>query len=106
MDISRNGTGIYHTPDDLGFYSQNGLPGECRHGSFSACDLPIEEQLRLYTTTDCIDAGNERGLDGTLQQYTSSNYFDCYRPCDRVGDKAEVEAEDDQKTISAPPSER
>ena len=100
VDVGRNGN--YHTPDDSNFYSQSGFPEECHQGGYNACDLPIEEQLRLYTT-DGINVNDDRSLEGPLQY---SGYYDYYRSCDHNVDKELAEAEDDQKTISAPPSER
>ena len=84
------------------FLMQNGLQTDFIHGGFGTYDLPIEEQLRMYATNDAIDSSG-RDFGGSLQHGSCYEY---YRQQDHLVDDEAAETEDDQKTISAPPSER
>ena len=103
FDSARNGNSQRSTKStNPNFFLQSGLQTEFSQGGFNTYDLPIEEQLKLYATNEALDS-NGRGLGGPLEH---GSCYGCYHQQDHLVDDEEAETEDDQKTISAPPSER
>lgn len=94
--------GTSQRTSNLNFPMQNSLQPDVSQSGFNTYDLPIEEQLRLYASNEVID-GNGRGLGGILEH---GNCYGCYHHQNHFINDRETETEDDQKTISAPPSER